>query len=542
MARRSIVSAKVLLNSAVAAFVIVTGLVVYKPPTTGQVNPKVANKNQERVSKPDNSSKNSNKSDAPGSITELIDRAIDDGDAATARWGVSVISMIDGRPLYSRNADRLFTPASNMKVYTTAVALDLLGADYQWRTSVYAGSEPDGAGTIGGDLVLYGRGSPDLVSQTRKDNDNSLARLAEDLYNRGVRRIKGNIIGDESYFRGEPLGDGWQWNDMQWYFGAEASALSINGNEVGVNIMPPDKTGAPPIVKVSSPDGYVSVQNNMVTVDRGERLSVGLNRELSTNNVRVWGDFPLGSKGFGARLSVHNPALWAARTFLSTLAARGIVVEGHPVQHDSRVSASQRFDPARSKELAFVLSRPLREIAKDTNKESINLNAELILRTIGRERGAMVTVSEAPGRERGDDETGLNVIRLWLSRTGIPSEGLALHDGSGLSRLNLVTPESMSRLLVAISKTAVGSAFRESLPISGRDGTLGGRLISIKDRVAAKTGSLTYANSLSGYLTTKTGEVLAFSVFCNEQTLRHRGTQQIDRIISILADFPPNNN
>ena len=126
--------------------------------------------------------------------------------------------------------------------------------------------------------------SPDLVSRPRKNNDNSLGRLAEDLYNRGVRRIKGNIIGDESYFRGEPLGDGWQWNDMQWYFGAEASALSINGNEVGVNIMPPDKTGAPPLVKVSAPDGYVLVQNNLVSVNHGERLRVGLDRELSTNN------------------------------------------------------------------------------------------------------------------------------------------------------------------------------------------------------------------------------------------------------------------
>jgi len=541
MSRRSILSAKLLLNSAIAAFVIVFGLLVYKPPTTGQVNPKVATKKQERPSQPDVSSKNSNKEDSPGSLAQLIDRAIDEGDAAKARWGISVISMSDGRQLYSRNADRLFTPASNMKVYTTAAALDLLGADYQWRTSVYAGAEPDGAGTITGDLVLYGRGAPDLISQTRKNNDNSLARLAEDLYNRGVRRIKGNIIGDESYFRGEPLGDGWQWNDMQWYFGAEASALSINGNEVGVNVMPPDKTGAPPLVKVSSPDGYVTVENNMVSVNRGERLTVGVNRELSTNNVRVWGDFPLGSKGFGARLSVHNPALWAARTFLSSLTARGISVEGQPLQRDSRFSVSQRFDPAQAKELVFVLSRPLREIAKDTNKESINLNAELILRTVGRERGAMVTASEPPGRERGDDEAGLNVIRLWLSRAGIPSEGLALHDGSGLSRLNLVTPESMSRLLIAISKMAVGSAFRESLPISGRDGTLGGRLIPFKDRVAAKTGSLTYTNSLSGYLTTKTGDVLAFSVFCNDQTMRHSGTQQIDRIISILADFPPNN-
>ncbi|MGI9168162.1 MAG: D-alanyl-D-alanine carboxypeptidase/D-alanyl-D-alanine endopeptidase [Pyrinomonadaceae bacterium] len=473
-------------------------------------------------------------------LEKVIDQAIDASEIAAARWGVSVVSMRDGRVLYSRNADKLFTPASNMKIYTTAVALDLLGADHEWRTSVYADAEPDAAGAIAGDLVLYGRGAPDLVAQTRDNNDNSLAHLADDLYNRGVRRVRGNLIGDESYFRGEPLGDGWQWNDIQWYFGAEASALSINGNEVGVNILPPDKTGEPPLVSVSTSDGYVSVQNSLITVNRGGRLTVGINRDLSTNDVRVWGEFPLGSRGFGARLSVHNPALWAARLFVATLKARGIVVEGKTQHRDSRHPPSERFDPARSKELAFVLSSPLGEIARDTNKESINLYAELILRTLGRERRDMLSTPEPAGKERGDEEIGLTLIRFWLSRAGIPTDGLALHDGSGLSRLNLVTPESTSRLLVAVSKTAVGPAFRESLPTSGRDGTLGGRLKTIMDRVSAKTGSLTYDNSLSGYLTTTTGEVLAFSVLCNDQTSRRSSTQQIDRIISILAEFPPN--
>lgn len=540
MRSSSTVSPKFVLNSAVAALLVVLGLLVYKPLTTGQVNPKVAKEQRQPAAPLVASSKNSDEGNSTESLTQRIDRAIDEGEVASARWGISVISMRDGRALYARNADKPFTPASNMKIYTTAVALDLLGADHKWRTSVYADAEPDAAGAIAGDLVLYGRGAPDLVAQTRNNNDNSLARLADDLYNRGVRRVRGNVIGDESYFRGEPLGDGWQWNDIQWYFGAEASALSINGNEVGVNILPPDKTGAPPLVNVSTLDGYVSVQNAMITVNRGERLTVGIKRDLSTNSVRVWGEFPLGSRGFGARLSVHNPALWAAGLFLATLKARGIVVEGKTQQRDSRHPPSERFDPARSKELAFVLSSPLREITRDTNKESVNLNAELILRTLGRERHDMLSAPEPVGRERGDDEVGLTLIRLWLSRAGIPTGGLALHDGSGLSRLNLVTPESISRLLVAVAKTAVGPAFRESLPISGRDGTLGGRLRTITDRVSAKTGALTYDNSLSGYLTTTTGEVLAFSVLCNDQTSRRSSTQQIDRIVSILAEFPPN--
>jgi serine-type D-Ala-D-Ala carboxypeptidase/endopeptidase (penicillin-binding protein 4) len=469
-------------------------------------------------------------------LTSYIDSQIDDSDSAFARWGVCVISLNDGQILYSRNADKLFTPASNMKIYTTGVALDLLGADYHWRTSVYANSQPDATGAVNGDLVLYGRGAPDLVSQNREDNNASLSQLAEDLYNRGLRRVRGNVIGDESYFQGDALGDGWQWTDVQWYFGAEPSALSINGNEIDVNILTPNKTDEPPVVNVSG--GYVTLQNRMVTVKRGERLSIGIERGLSENSVRVWGEFPLGSKGYGARLSVHNPALSAANLFVSALRAHGITIDGVTQSRDSRTARNERFDPSRATELAFVSSKPLSEIVQTTNKESVNLDAELILRTLGRERSEMLPAPEPGGKERGDDEAGAALIRLWLSRAGISTQNIALLDGSGLSRLDLVTPESTTRLLIAISKTASSQAFRESLPISGRDGTLRGRLKTLTDRISAKTGSLTYDNSLSGYVTASTGQVLVFSVMCNDQSGRMSSTRVIDQIVSILAAYP----
>lgn len=420
-------------------------------------------------------------------LTSYIDSQIDDSDSAFARWGVCVISLNDGQTLYSRNADKLFTPASNMKIYTTGVALDLLGADYHWRTSVYANSQPDVSGAVNGDLVLYGRGAPDLVSQNREDNSASLSQLAEDLHKRGLRRVRGNVIGDESYFRGDALGDGWQWTDVQWYFGAEPSALSINGNEIDVNILTPNKTDEPPVVNVSGADGYVTLQNRMVTVKRGERLSIGIERGLSDNSVRVWGEFPLGSKGYDARLSLHNPALSAASLFVSALKAHGITIDGAAQSRDSRTPRSERFDPSRATELAFISSKPLSEIVKTTNKESVNLDAELILRTLGRERSEMLPAPEPGGKERADDEAGAALIRLWLSRAGISTQNIALHDGSGLSRLDLVTPESTTRLLIAISKTASSQVFLESLPISGRDGTLRGRLKTLTDRISAKT-------------------------------------------------------
>jgi serine-type D-Ala-D-Ala carboxypeptidase/endopeptidase (penicillin-binding protein 4) len=470
-------------------------------------------------------------------LSALLDKMIDENQIGSARLGVSVISL-QGKVVYQHNADKLFTPASNMKIYTTGVALDLLGPDYRWKTSVYAAAAPDARGTVNGDLILYGRGAPDLVSDSKDDNRSSLAKLANDLYERGLRNINGNIVGDESYFRGDPLGDGWQWNDVQWYFGAEASALSINGNEVEVNAVPSTKAGEPPTIRTSDPTGYVTVQNRMASVERDGRPTIGVHRDLSGNDVEIWGEFPPGAKGFGARLSVHNPALWAAKLFVSALKSRGITVSGQAASRNSRVPQSERFNPAQATELASVLSLPLSEIARRTNKLSINLYAELILRTLGRERGEMLTQPEPVGRERGDDEAGLEVMRLWLMRAGIPTNDLALHDGSGLSRLDLVTPNSAARLLLSLSQRAADAAFRQSLPIAGQDGTLGGRLKAVAGRVVAKTGYITYDNSLSGYVTNSRNEILAFSIMSNDRTGHGESTGLIDEIASLLANFP----
>ncbi|HYU99569.1 MAG TPA: D-alanyl-D-alanine carboxypeptidase/D-alanyl-D-alanine-endopeptidase [Pyrinomonadaceae bacterium] len=469
-------------------------------------------------------------------LASRIDSAINESESV-ARWGISVISMADGSKVYERNGDKLFTPASNMKIYTTGVALDLLGVDYRWRTSVYSNSQPDASGRVRGDLILYGRGAPDLIASSKDENRGSLATLADDLYARGVRSVTGNVIGDESYFRGDPLGDGWQWTDLQWYFGAEASALSINGNEVDINFVPASKGES--TVRSSDTEGYVTVQNRISAApDSSARSTIGVHRGLSDNNIEVWGEFAPGSKGFGARLSVHKPALWAAKLFGRALKTRGIQVDGQTLSRDSRVPQSQRFDPSHSVELAFVNSEQMSEIAKKTNKESNNLFAELILRTLGRERGEMSPSPQGMGRERGDDEAGLAVIRLWLERAGISTTRLALHDGSGLSRLDLVTPETSAHLLLSLSKTNVGPVFRESLPIGGRDGTLAGRLKTVTDSVSAKTGALTYDNSLSGYLTTSRGQLFTFSIMCNDQTGAVNSIRLIDQIVSLLAAYP----
>lgn len=469
-------------------------------------------------------------------LAHEIDRVIDESDQKQARWGVFVLSLKDGRVLYSRDGDRSFTPASNMKVYTTAVALDLLGADYRWRTSVFASKQPDANGVIEGDLTLYGRGAPDLISKPKGDAP-SLAKLADQLYQSGIREIRGNVVGDSSYLRGELFGLGWQWNDLQWYFGAEPSALSVDENTVEVTISPANKTGTAASV-ISSEDKYLQLTNNTSTAERDATTTIGIIRDLSNNRVRVWGDFPVGGRAFSAFLSVHDPALWTATLFKQALVARGIKVGGEPHSRDFRVADADKFDPQKAVELAYLESAPLREIVRRTNKESNNLYAELILRTLGKERAASAPDPDPKkNRERGDDEAGAALIRSWLEGKGIATRAIAIRDGSGLSRLDLVTPEATARLLTAMTSSNAATVFRDSLPVAGRDGTISGRLKSVTGRVFAKTGTLTYTHSLSGYASTPTNEMLVFSVMCNDAISDRAAVRVIDQIATLIADF-----
>jgi len=478
------------------------------------------------------SSDSISKQPADKALAQEIDRVLDESDLTKARWGIFVMSMKDGRVLYSRDGDKLFTPASNMKIYTTAAALDLLGSDYRWHTSVYGDKQPDAGGVIDGNLTLFGRGAPDLNSYGK----NGLASLADQLYQHGVRKVSGNIIGDESYFRGELYGSGWQWNDLQWYFGAEPSALTVDENSLELKIAPADKVGSTATLTFNRETNYLHLTNNTTTLARDAPTTIGINRGLSDSELRVWGDFPIGGRPFTAYLSVPNPALWAATLFKEALIARGIKVGGEARSRDFRVAEREKFDPQKAFEIAQENSGTLSEIVRRTNKESNNLYAELILRTLGKERGASAPDPDPrKNRERGDDEAGTAVVRAWLDHSGIPSDGLEIRDGSGLSRLDLLTPEATTRMLVAIAKTNAASAFRDSLPIAGRDGTLSGRLVSSSGRVVAKTGRLTYTHSLSGYATSQDGEVLAFSIFCNDATGHSNPTRVIDEIVGLLV-------
>lgn len=464
-------------------------------------------------------------------LARKIEQTIKESKFASARWGVSVISLRDGRTVYSLDAQKSFSPASNMKLITTATALDLLGTGYRWRTSVFLENTPDEQGNITGDIVLYGRGAIDLDST-------SINKLADEVYRKGVRRVKGNVVGDESFFRGDALGQGWLWNDVQWYFGAEASALSVNRNEVRV-IVTPTAFNQTASARLEPENNYVLLKNETKTIENGNIISIGIHRGLSDNNVQIWGNVPARSAGLNAKLSVYKPALWAAQLFRDALKAKGIIIDGNTRSLDAKDRQSGKgFDLNNSTELAYVESQPLGEVVRKTNKESWNLAAELMLRTIGQKFGN--TAPDPDIRKmavRGDDGAGLAVMMKWLNEKGISTKGLSLYDGSGLSRLTLITPESMSQLLVFMSKHSSSQAFKDSLAIAGQDGTLGNRFrnSAANGQIFAKTGTLQHISALSGYIVTANGETLGFSIICNDETQPEESTSVIDAIAILLV-------
>ncbi len=439
-------------------------------------------------------------------IQNKISQTIDSSEFANARWGIIAVSLKDGRIVAANDAQKVFNPASIQKTLTSMVALDKLGGTFRWKTQISAEQNIEN-GTLNGDLILYGQGSPDF-------DDEALQSLVNQLQTKGLKRVKGKIIGDESYFKGDKIGDGWTWNELQWYYGAEASALTFNENQTNLSL----QNGKP---KVS--DDFVTAKGEVKSVQDIE--AVGVKRELGENEVYVWGN----ANSLDARISVSNSALWAALKLKEKLEKAGIAVEGEAVKSDWKDNVNRE----KFVELAKVESKTLAEIVRKMNKDSVNLFAELILRTLGKKFG-----TEAPDENpkfqklRGDDSAGASVIVKWLKDNKLADDETQIHDGSGLSRLDFISPETFGRALVFANQAKFGEMFKSSLPIAGVDGTLRGRLRG--EKVAAKTGSMTYVNSIAGYANSSKGESYAFAVIVNNETRKADSTAVIDSVIQSL--------
>lgn len=494
----------------------------------------------------------------PAQLARQIDELLATPEAAPAHWGISVTAL-DGRVLYEKNDAQLFAPASNAKLFTTAAALALLGPNATIETRVIAATAPDTAGTVRGDVTLVGAGDASMSGRaypysgtTDRPNPplSALDALAVQLQQRGVHRIEGNIVGEDTAFPWEPYGAGWAWDDLEWSWGAPVSALTVNDNVVYLAVIPGAQPGDP-LTFAWNPDvasSYYTVDNSGRTSAVGSQASLGLDRQPGSRTIRIFGTLPANGSAKHLALAIQDPAEFAAMAFQKILQARGIAVAGtavarHRLPVDTSIyeqsvlrpltlpaestGAKESLLPPGAVVLASRSSVPMLEDITVTNKVSQNLHAEILLRLLGEHFG-----------EDGSVVEGARVVRAFALRAGVRPEDFFFYDGSGLSPEDRLSPRALTALLRYVAAQSWGMQFRSTLPLGGVDGTLSGRFTHrpLRGRISAKTGTLDEVNSLSGYVTAASGRTVVFSIFCNGHMPQARGiTPVIDSMVTEVA-------
>jgi D-alanyl-D-alanine carboxypeptidase/D-alanyl-D-alanine-endopeptidase (penicillin-binding protein 4) len=469
-------------------------------------------------------------------ITEIVRRS----ELAPAEFAVKVASLDTGRTLFEENAQKLLLPASLMKIFTLAAALDRLTPDYRFKTSVYANTRPDPAGTVQGNLTIYGRGDPS-ISATFNNGDyfKAVNELADNIAAAGVKRVEGDLVGDESYFTGPPYGFAWSWADLQWYYGAEVSALSINNNAVDLFVKPGAGTGAQCSVTLGPPVPFITINNRTTTTARGTKRELTVYRSLNDNVIEVGGSLPVDDQGYTGSVSFSHPALAFVYMLRAALAQRGVTITGKSRTIDAPAVGTKQATYGQPQstvpagvEITSRQSPPLSVIAAQTLKPSQNLYAELILRALGRERG--------DGTQDTSEAAGVAVVKKFLTEAGINPNEVIMVDGSGLSRRDLITANATIQLLSYMSRHRFSGVFRDALPIAGVDGTLAKRMRNTPamSNVRAKTGTIETVATLSGYVTSAAGERLVFSVLLNNYP-ESSGARRVftDDLAVLLASF-----
>jgi D-alanyl-D-alanine carboxypeptidase/D-alanyl-D-alanine-endopeptidase (penicillin-binding protein 4) len=477
----------------------------------------------------------------PKTLAELqtkISEILAKPELTSAMVGVKVVSLDNGRIVFEENAGKLLRPASNMKIYTVSAALDRLTPDFRFNTSVYVSAKPDSAGVIHGGLRIYGRGDPSIAARFNNgDYFKGIDELANRIVAAGVKRVQGDLVGDETYFIGPKYGSGWEWEDLTWYYGAEVTPLSVNDNALDLFVKPGAAVGERAIVTTGPPDPLLTIDNRVTTFPKGTRRDLSIHRGLSENTITILGTIAVDDRGYTGAIGISHPALLFVYLLRSALTQKGVVIEGKSRVSGAVVTPSEamlRRVNWPQEELVVLQSPPFSVIAAQTLKPSQNLYTELILRTLGTLASQPPLVPPAAGTPTPtafaaipaptptaagptSEQLGLEVVKSFLKTTGIRPDALVLDDGSGLSRSDMITADATVQLLTFMSKHRYATVFRDALPIAGVDGTLRNRLrgTPAENNLRAKTGSLSSAASLAGYVTTAAGERLAFSIMVN---------------------------
>lgn len=456
----------------------------------------------------------------PGWLHRVAEGALE-----RAHWGVAVYDLDAGRWVTLHNADRWFIPASNQKLVVSAVALERLGPGFTYLTSVYA-TAPIEDGVLDGDLVLYGRGDPNLSGRHAPGMLSIFERMTDSLVDRGLTRVTGDVVADQSHWDDEATRGDWSTYDVLWWYAAPVGALGFNDNSIDFRIRPAPRTGEPPLIEGEPRSSFYSVENRAVTGPRGSPTTFDLTRVPGTNRVVAYGSLPLDGPSWIEYFAVTDPARYTGTVFREVLERRGIAVQG-----GVRVVADPALSPVAAGDtlrLASHTSPPLAKVLDAINSRSQNWHAEQLLKTLGRELAG-----------HGSWEAGLAVERATLAALGIDTLDFELRDGSGLAGTNLATPRGLVTLLARARSRPWGAVFEASLPLAAETGSLRRRYhgTSAEGRVRAKTGFIENAYALSGYLTTLAGRSLAFSVIVNGTggDVDEEALEAIDRLVVALV-------
>ncbi len=454
------------------------------------------------------------------------------------RIGIKIASLNSGKLVFENDADKYFMPASNMKNFTVATAIERLTPDFRFITSVRAAALPDADGTLKGDLVVIGGGDISISTAfSNSDYYKGIDALAEKISIAGVKKIEGDIVGDENYFKGFRIPDTWEWDDLQSYYGAEISALPLNDNAVDISVMPGSR-GNPCIARISPMNQIMRIINRCVTGQSGTKRNLQVFKQIDQNVVEVSGTMPTGDGTYQASITITRPAELFVALLKERLQKRGITVTGR-----SRTLANgERAFPftngaSISIEVTKLESPPLSLIAAKTMKPSQNMYTETILWTLGEE------VGRKNGGSGNSSNLGLSVVKGFLKQIGVPDDGIVQWDGSGLSRHNLITPSAIVTLYTYMAKQSKYSqAWRDSLTIGGVDGTLRNRFKGTRaeNNMRGKTGTIDQVSALSGYVTTAGGEQLVISLVVNGVPTPGTRVSLIDDIVVKLSNFNGN--
>jgi len=473
----------------------------------------------------------------PTELARRIDALVDAPRFAGSDWGIEVVSLDSGRTLYARQPNRLLEPASTAKLFTAALVLEKLGAGGHTTTRLL-GRGPVVRGRLHGPLVLYGMGDPTLGTG---DSADWADRLATQLAAHGIRRIDGDLIADDTYFQGPPIGAGWEVGDLLGAFAVPAAALSVQENAAWLTITPGKSPGKAAEVVLDPPFAIPDMSSRLLTSAAGSTPDINLYRAPGSDTLYAFGSVPTDGATTRYHLAMTDPARVAGELLREALIRHDIALHGRvQVLHWPQEDASYL---AGTVELGEVDSPTFGEILERGLKRSQNLYLQNLLQLAGMQAQAQaVADGTAPTGFLGTGAWGLRALDTLLGEIGIAPTQARLTEGSGLSRQNLVTASALVRLLQHIATRPYAVTLHDDLPVAGVDGSLIARMrgTPAEGDVHAKTGSMTGVSALAGYVTSAGGEHLAFAVILNHDVPPEGApppSRTLDAIAELLATY-----